>query len=105
MRGQAGEYVVVAAAVILMALVVLSPAYGTVSKFFYDARALVRGITAGYLYELNSFRDGAISKFATAYGDSNVDVNLDVVGWRFQDVNRAVVAVYEDIGYTVRVRR
>ncbi len=105
MRGQSAEYVVVFAAVVSMAVLILAQAYPSFPHLTYDVGALVNGVSSGYSYELNTFRDGAVSLFYTSYSKAGHDVNvyLHVVGWPFSDVNAAVVSTYSKLGYTVRV--
>ena len=105
-RGQeSSEYVVIFAAVVAVATLVLAQAYPDFPHLGYDVAALVRGVGAGYAYELNTFKDGAISSFYTEYSSSSHDINvyLDVKGWEFKDVNAAIVGAYNKLGYHVKV--
>ncbi len=106
-RGQTAEYIIVFASVVAMAVAILAQAYPDFPQFTYDLGALINGVSAGYSYELNSFRDGAIRWFVVAYPSSGKDINvyLDVVGWPLDEINAALRSTYQKLGYNPRVVR
>ncbi len=104
-RGQAAEYIVVFASVVAMAIAILAQAYPEFPHLAYDVGALINGINAGYSYELNTFREGAITWFGVDYPHSGKDVNvyLRVQNWPLDDINAALRATYQKLGYNPRV--
>ena len=104
-RGQAAEYIIVFAAVVAMAVTILAQAYPDFPRLTYDVGALVNAVSAGYSYELNTFRDGAISHYYVEYPSSGKDINVHVtvLGWPLPDINAALRSAYQKIGYNPRV--
>jgi len=104
-RGQAAEYIVVFASVVAMAIAILAQAYPEFPHLAYDVGALINGINAGYSYELNTFRDGAITWFMVDYPSSGKDLNvyLRARNWSLAEINAALRSTYQKLGYNVRV--
>jgi hypothetical protein len=112
MRGQSAEYVIVFAAVVAMSLLILAQGYGVsmnqkygFPRFALDVAALIRGVSAGYDYELNTFRDGAVSFFYADYNDDThtVTIQASTKGWDKQPVVDELNRAYSKAGYNTKV--
>jgi len=93
------------AAVVTTATIILAQAYPAFPHLTYDVAALVHGVSAGYAYELNTFRDGAIWHYQTSYSGSDVNVYIGVDGWDYTDVATAVHDAYARAGYVAKVNK
>jgi len=103
-RGQVAEYMLVFAAVAATAIIVLSMALREFPYMLMDTHAVVIGVEGGYSYELNTFRDGAITTYETDYNadTKTVHLSLGVVGWDASAVRTAIIGVLNTYGYKVK---
>ena len=104
MKGQATEYILVFAAVVAVAVIVLAYALMEFPYAAFDSQAVILGVSAGYSYEVNSFRDGAIATYFTDYNaeSKEVDLTLSVVGWNASVVRKAIEDAMSHYGYKVK---
>ncbi len=103
MKGQVSEYGLVFAAVVAVAIIVMSWGFNAFWQVGYDAGAVVAGTSAGYRYELKTFRDGTISQYTSDYNTSNdtVSVSLSVAGWSYGVIKNAMAQQFSKYGYSV----
>jgi len=102
-RGQVAEYGLVFAAVVAVALIVMSWGFDAFWRLGYDAGSVAAGITAGYNYELKTFADGTISGYQSEYNTDTktVGISLTVAGWNADVVKNAIAHQMSKYGYSV----